>query len=295
MKKAFYVAGILLVAFMIQLNFSIPSVNAETDVDLDQSYVDGLQGNSFEDVKAELGEPDYEDDIEGIKSASWTDANYNSLTVTTGVDGEIVENTVFGEAGDEDFETVEADLNSAYNNLEYGTSYESAVEVIGVEGSKGGSGQADFGELSSTSSIYTWTTEDFTTISLAFADGSLVAKTLITADGDVEYDYDDSVAEEIEANGSENEPQADEEENNNNDENQQAEESTENDAADNNNDEEDEAAAVESDDGSDNEEGGRLPDTATSTFNWMLVGGASLAAGGLGVFLTRKKKAAAQK
>src|SRR5699024_5086170 len=247
------------------------------------SYVDGLQGNSFEDVKAELGEPDYEDDIEGIKSASWTDANYNSLTVTTGVDGEIVENTVFGEAGDEDFETVEADLNSAYNNLEYGTSYESAVEVIGVEGSKGGSGQADFGELSSTSSIYTWTTEDFTTISLAFADGSLVAKTLITADGDVEYDYDDSVAEEIEANGSENEPQADEEENNNNDENQQAEESTENDAADNNNDEEDEAAAVESDDGSDNEEGGRLPDTATSTFNWMLVGGASLAAGGLGV------------
>jgi len=295
LKKAFYVAGILLVAFMIQLNFSIPSVNAETDVDLDQSYVDGLQGNSFEDVKAELGEPDYEDDIEGIKSASWTDANYNSLTVTTGVDGEIVENTVFGEAGDEDFETVEADLNSAYNNLEYGTSYESAVEVIGVEGSKGGSGQADFGELSSTSSIYTWTTEDFTTISLAFADGSLVAKTLITADGDVEYDYDDSVAEEIEANGSENEPQADEEENNNNDENQQAEESTENDAADNNNDEEDEAAAVESDDGSDNEEGGRLPDTATSTFNWMLVGGASLAAGGLGVFLTRKKKAAAQK
>jgi len=81
----------------------------------------------------------------------------------------------------------------------------------------------------------------------------------------------------------------------NNDDNQQAEESTENDAADNNNDEEDEAAAVASDDGSDDEEGGRLPDTATSTFNWMLVGGASLAAGGLGVFLTRKKKAAAQK
>lgn len=295
MKKVFYVAAILLVAFMVQLNFSIPSVSAETDVDLDQSYVDGLQGSSFEDVKAELGEPDYEDDIEGIKSASWTDANYNSLTVTTGIDGEIIENTVFGEAGDEDFETVEADLNSAYNNLEYGTSYESAVEVIGVEGSKGGSGQADFGELSSTSSIYTWTTEDFTTISLAFADGSLVAKTLITADGDVEYDYDDSVAEEIEANGSDDKPQSDEQEStDNNDDQQQAEESTNNDATNNNNDE-DEATAVESDDGSDDEEGGRLPDTATSTFNWLLVGGGALAAGGLGVFLTRKKKATAQK
>lgn len=80
----------------------------------------------------------------------------------------------------------------------------------------------------------------------------------------------------------------------NDEDNQQAEESTENDSS--ANDEEDEAtAAVESDDGSDNEEGGRLPDTATSTFNWMLVGGASLAAGGLGVFFTRKKKAAAHK
>lgn len=80
----------------------------------------------------------------------------------------------------------------------------------------------------------------------------------------------------------------------NNDDEQQAEEST-NDNASNNEDENDEATVVESNDGSDDEEGGRLPDTATSTFNWLLVGGASLAAGGLGVFLTRKKKAAAQK
>src|SRR5699024_4363974 len=75
----------------------------------------------------------------------------------------------------------------------------------------------------------------------------------------------------------------------NNDDEQQAEEST-NDNASNNEDEDDEATVVESNDGSDDEEGGRLPDTATSTFNWLLVGGASLAAGGLGVFLTRKKK-----
>jgi len=101
----------------------------------------------------------------------------------------------------------------------------------------------------------------------------------------------DNEQDEVDENQDNN---ADEQEStDNNDDNQQAEKSTENDAADNN--DEDEAAAVESGDGSDNEEGGRLPDTATSTFNWMLVGGASLAAGGLGVFLTRKKKAAAQK
>lgn len=43
----------------------------------------------------------------------------------------------------------------------------------------------------------------------------------------------------------------------------------------------------------DTEKGGKLPNTATSTFNWILIGSLSFLVGIAGLFITRKRKATA--
>src|SRR5699024_12841789 len=70
-------------------------------------------------------------------------------------------------SSDLEFDEVDADLKSAYHNLNFGTSYAEAVAKIGAEGTKGASSEANFGEISSESSVYTWMTDDMQVLSLA--------------------------------------------------------------------------------------------------------------------------------
>jgi len=185
----------LVVSIILAIALILPTANvsAETNVNLTQDYADYLSNNnpSYEEVKAELGNPDSEEETAGIISGVWTDSNGNMLVVTTGLDGETVEGVIFSQVGNDEFDEVDADLKSAYHNLNFGISYAEAVAKIGAEGTKGASSEANFGEISSESSVYTWMTDDMQVLSLAFLDDGLIAKSLV-ADGEVLSDYDRS-------------------------------------------------------------------------------------------------------
>jgi hypothetical protein len=174
------------------------SAFAATDYDLTQSYADSIKGDSYQSVVDTLGEPDNREEVEvdgvgTIISATWTAEDYDMLTVSTSVDGETIENVIFGSAGDlEDYSTVDADLEGAYTNIQSGMSYNDVVEVVGAEGTEGASSEASFGdEITATSSVYTWSTDDFSILSVAFSNDEMIAKTMVTSSGEVLMDYAD--------------------------------------------------------------------------------------------------------
>ncbi|SFF58500.1 LPXTG-motif cell wall anchor domain-containing protein [Halobacillus alkaliphilus] len=297
-------------------------VQAETSFDLTQDYADQLssENTAFDSVVDELGEPDQQDEIEGIQSASWTDGDGDLLTVSTGIDGENVESVVFSEAGDMDFETVDADLAAAFEEIEAGDSYEEVVDIIGAEGTKGASSKAQFEDMSSTASVYTWQTEDLDILSVAFSDGGMGAMTLFSdgetrnfvADGsevpEEENDDSDNDAEEEPAEEENNDGQEDsadegseseeqEDQSGDDSEQEEATESEEENASeeDSGNVTEEEAsndeAADQDGESAEEKEGGELPDTSSSLPLGMLagLGVALLGAVGLGIRKTKSQ------
>lgn len=193
-KKGFVITGLTGVLVF----GGVTSAFAATDYDLTQSYADSVKGASYETVVNTLGEPDHVEEVDmdelgTIISATWSDGDYDTLLVTTGADGKTIETVIFSESGDlEDYTTVDADLEAAYHNIESGMSYDEVVAIIGAEGTLGASSKGSFGEdITSTSSVYSWTTDDFNILSIAFSDDGMVAKSLITSSGEVLTDYAD--------------------------------------------------------------------------------------------------------
>ncbi|MGP4070362.1 LPXTG cell wall anchor domain-containing protein [Halobacillus sp. B29] len=302
-------------------------VQAETSFDLTQDYADQLsnENTAFDSVVDELGEPDQQDNIEGIQSASWTDGDGDFLTVSTGIDGENVESVVFSESGDMDFESVDADLAAAFEEIEAGDSYEDVVDIIGAEGTKGASSKAQFEDMSSTSSVYTWQTEDLDILSVAFSDGGMIAMTLFSdgetenfvADGpevpEEENDDTDNDAEEEPAEEENNDSQEDsadegseseeqEDQSGDDSEQEEAPESEEENVSEEdsgdmkdeeaaNDEASNEEAADENEESAEEKEGGELPDTSSSLPLGMLagLGVALLGAVGLGIRKTKSQ------
>ncbi|MCP3032870.1 hypothetical protein LF817_16205 [Halobacillus sp. A1] len=297
-------------------------VQAETSFDITQDYANQLNSEnpSFDSVVDELGEPDQQDEIEGIQSATWTDEDGDMLVVSTDIDGENVESVVFSESGDTDFQTVDADLAAAFEEIEAGDSYEDAVDIIGAEGSKGAASEAQLGDISSTASVYTWQTEELDILSIAFSDGGMAAMTLFS-DGetqtfvdddaevpeeendDTDTDAEDEPAEEenngedTTDEGSESEEQEDQsddeseqEEPTDSEEDSESEEESGDDNEEESSDDEssdDQAVDEEEQNTEEKEEGGELPNTATTLPLGILAGLGATILGALGI---RKKK-----
>lgn len=284
-------------AALLVLGGSI-STFAATDYDLTQSYADSIKGDSYQAVVDTLGEPDYSDeiDLEGlgtIISATWTDGNYNTLTVSTDVDGQTIESVIFGSAGDlDDVTTVDADLEGAYSNIKSGMSYNEVVAIVGAEGTEGASSTASFGdEITSTASVYTWMTDDFTILSIAFSDDRMIAKTLVTSSGEVLMDYAD---EEVSSEEPGEEPGEEPSNDDGSNENSTSEESSTNNDVSNGEtpttdvqQDEDKETEVNKNSTDEEQEGGKLPDTNAGIPMGLLAGlGATI----IGAFGLRRKK-----
>lgn len=169
----------------------IPVANpsAATDKIFSQSYADSLEGRALADVIAELGSPDDLHEVGEVKSVIWQDAASNTLILATGLDGSTVESVLFSELGDVEYRPVNVNVISAYEQVEYGMSYEEVLPLLGgMEGQKDVSSTANFGGFEATTEVYTWMTPDFSSLSLGFNDNQLVSKSMI-ANGELQYDF----------------------------------------------------------------------------------------------------------
>src|SRR5699024_12826570 len=96
----------LVVSIILAIALILPTANvsAETNVNLTQDYAEYLSNNnpSYEEVQAELGDPDSEEETEGNHSGGRHDSTGEMLVVTTVLESEAVESVIFSQVGNDE-------------------------------------------------------------------------------------------------------------------------------------------------------------------------------------------------